>query len=164
MTLRYALLMAALLTLPGCSMDAPGPGASTLTLLSVSPANGVSGVSPTAPITLVFSHAMMQGAEMNVVLHQGTVTGPVVPGTAQWSDDRTVLTFTPDAPLTAATTYVLHLTPALMSATGQRLDHGSCARLGGQSVPGSMMGGGMMASGGRMANGSYGMTFSFTTA
>ena len=164
MTLRHALVLGALLTLPGCSMEAPGPAASTLSLLSVSPANGASGVSPTAPITLVFSHAMMQDAEMNVVLHEGTVTGPVVAGTARWSDDRTVLTFTPDVPLAAATTYVLHLTPALMSATGERLDHGSCARLGGQSVPGSMMGGGMMGSGARMPNGVYGMTFSFTTA
>lgn len=161
----------------GCASDPGGPGSLAPTVVSVAPAAGATGVGTTAPIVIGFSHAMLQGMETNVVLHQGTVTGPAVAGTWTWSGDRRTLTFVPSAPLEAATTWVLHLAPTLTSAMGEPLDHGACAGLGGQGVTSGMMGGGMpggmmrdsmgpgmMGAGWRMAGGGYGMIFTFTTA
>lgn len=130
----------------------------------VVPANGVTGVDPTRPITITFTHPMMQGMESLVVLHEGSVTGPVVSATSSWSVDQRSLTVTPAAPLKAGMLYVLHLAPDLRDASGTLLDHAQCAGLGGQNVTGGMMmGGGMMGSGWQSVNSSYGMIFTFTT-
>jgi hypothetical protein len=82
------------------------------------------------------------------------------------------LTCTPQAPLSARTTYVVHLGGGMMTQSGQPLDYAQYGpMMGGQWIMGGMMGGshggspwGMMGSGWRNANGSYGMAFSFTTA
>lgn len=177
---RYALLTVFLgVTATACSSSSTGPQGAAPTVLAIAPANGASAVSVTTPVVVNFSQAMMQGMEMYVVLHEGSVTGAAVAGTPTWSADRKTLTFTPATPLKPGSLYVLHLAPTMMAAGGEQVDHSACTALGGQNVTTTMMGGattgggimgggamgsGMMGSGWQMANGSYGMIFSFTTA
>ncbi len=152
------------------SSDAP-------TVLALSPANATTGVDPTKPVVITFSVAMMPGMEMLVVMHAGSLSGPLVSGVASWSTDRTTLTFMPSVPLQAHSTYVLHLSPSLRSTAGQPINLAGCARLGGQYVTQGMMGitsgggmmngawgPGMMGAGWQGVNGNYGMIFAFTTA
>jgi hypothetical protein len=110
-----------------------------------------------------------------VLVHEGSVTGLAVAGTATWSVDRTVLTFAPSQTLKSNTTYVLHLSPNLKASSGQTINFASCAQLvGGEALPGGMMNGGMMGNGGQgMMSGpgwqpgsgiwGYGMILTFTT-
>ena len=140
-----------------------------VTVESVSPANG-SVAAPTTVVSVTFSHAMIQGAEMLVLLHESSITGPVVSGSSVWSIDRRTLTFTPATTLRAATTYLLHLGPGLRAADGAGVNHQSCNMLGGRNVgPGMMSGGGvgsgmMTGAGWRTSDGTYGMFFTFTTS
>ena len=159
-----------LATLAACT-DAThmgGPGMSgAVALQSIAPANGAIGVSPTTPTTMRFSGAMGGGMESYVLLHEGTLTGPVVAGRWSWSGDRRTLTFTPDAPLRARTTYLIHMGGGMRAADGALMDYGSCAGLGGRSVSAGMMAGGgsgMMGSGWQGTDGGYGMIFTFITA
>ena len=148
--------------------------AQSLVILHLAPANAATAVDPSRPIVITFSHPLMQGMEAYVVLHEASVSGPLVPGIVSWSADRTVLTFTPAAPLKARTTYVLHLAPALRGRNGERLNRTACERLGGRTVTPGMLGsgprGGMMngywepGAGWRAADGTLGMIFTFTTA
>ena len=152
----------------------PSEPAGTSVVLGVTPLGGATNVDPAGRITVSFSNPMMQGMEMGIVLHEGTLTGAQVPGAAVWSSDRRTLTFTPSQPLRARTTYALHLAGNMQSAGGLQLDHGQCPRLGAQPVTGSMMGGGMMGGGAmgpgmmgpgwQAADGTYGMVFTFATA
>ena len=156
-------------TIPVVDSDLP-------VVLSVSPASHATGVSTSAPITVRFSHPMMVGMELLVTLHEGTITGPVVPGSFAWSSDRTSLTFSPIEPLKPGTTYVLHLSANLRDVTGSGIDFGTCAQgVGGQpvppgTIPGGRMGGpngaGMMGPGWQSGRGTWGngMSFIFTTA
>jgi len=159
-----------MMTNPSLSVESP-------TVLGVSPANAATGVDLAQPVVLTFSGPMMPGMETLVVLHEGTLAGPAVAGVATWSADRTVLTFTPSAPLKRNMTYVLHLAPSLMGASGRPINLDACARLGGRYATGGMMGvsagtgmtngawrPGMMGDGWRAADGTFGMFFSFTTA
>ncbi len=164
--------------LAACTTNSTGPAAVPLTaLVSVTPAGGAAGVPSNVPIVVTLSHGMSSGMEVYVSLHEGDVTGPTVPCTAAWSSDRTMLTFTPAAPLSAATHYTLHVGGGMKDADGNPIDmtaHGM--QIGGQWATDSMMtGSGMMGGGGPMSghemgpgwlgsNGMYGMVFSFTTA
>lgn len=162
----------------GSSTSAPTSEvrSSGATVFSVIPAAGTKNVDPAGPITITFTHSMMLGMEALVVLHETSVTGPTVAGTAVWSADRTKLTFTPAQPLKPHATYVLHLSPNLKDANGNPIDFTSCAqRLGGRAPVGSGFPGGMMGSGmgpGMMGQGwqtgsgqwAFGMVFTFTTA
>lgn len=144
--------------------------------MRVVPASATTGVDPTNPVTITFSHPMMTGMEMLVVQHEGTVTGPQVAGTSRWSADRTVLTFTPSAALKAQTIYILHFSPSLQGANGQMIDMGAGMTIGGQYVSGGMMGSaaggmmngqwgpGMMGTGWQASDGTFGMFFTFRTA
>jgi len=151
------------------------PGATAF--VSVVPVGGDTDVDPNAPVVIQFDHAMQTGMEMYAALHEGDVTGPEVAGTWTWSDDDTVLTFTPDQPLLRGTQYTVHLGGGMTDAHGGFVDlesHGS--DMGGDwatddmMMGGGMMGGGMMDGGPHMgegwehSNGSFGMVFSFTTA
>lgn len=167
-----ALMLA---TLSACSADSHMAGPATsgrVALQSVSPASGTTGVSLTMPMTMQFSGAMGRGMESYMLVHEGTVTGPVVAGRWSWSDDRRTLTFTPDAPLRARTTYLIHMGGGMRAADGALLDYGSCAGLGGRSVSAGMMAGGgsrmmgsgWLGSGWQGSDGGYGMIFTFTTA
>ena len=155
----------------------PGSTADSPVVLSLTPANAATDVNPSGPVTISFDRPMMAGMEALVLVHEGSVTGLIVTGTASWSADRTVLTFAPTAPLKARTAYVVHLSPAMRGTNGQRLDLAACARLGGRSVTAGMMGTtatggmmngawgpGMMGDGWRATDGTFGMVFTFTTA
>jgi hypothetical protein len=174
MIARITLVALSTALIGACSHDGTRTMGPAPIVVSVAPASGATGVDPATPVVVVFSQRMMRGMEANVVLHEESVTGPVVSGTATWSVDGTTLTFAPGAPLRAATTYVLHLAPTMMSGAGSQLDHGACTALGGRSITsgsmgagmrgGGMAGGGMMGDGWGMTDGAYGMTFVFTTA
>ena len=176
-TLRGLATLIGGATVMGCSsagmMDATRGDA--VVVLDVVPRAGATGIDPGAPIVIAFSHPMMAGMEALVVVHEASIAGLAIPGTATWSGDRTRLTFQPTAPLKPKTTYVLHLSPNLADTDGHHLDFAGCAgAVGGQPAGGGMMGGwGMMGSGnGMMGSGwtpgsgtwGHGMTFTFTTA
>lgn len=153
-----------------CSANPAAPVTRT-DVVSVVPAGGSTGVSTGASMTVTFSSPMRAGMEVYAALHQGTVTGPVVPGSWMWSGDRTHLTFTPAMPLQAHTTYTLHMGGGMLDANGAPVDYQSCVdRMGGAWATPTMMGGGMMGDSTMMGpgwqgtNGMYGMTFTFTTA
>ncbi len=173
------LLPLATLLLAACSGsdDAVGPADSAVgatALASIQPSSSAISVDPNAPVVLRFSHAMMTGMEMLVVLHDASVTGPVVAATATWSSDRTTLTLVPQAPLKRLSTYVVHLSPSLKDASGRAINMSSGTMMGGRTVSGGMMGNrsmmngqwgpGMMGAGWQAANGTFGMSFTFTTA
>jgi hypothetical protein len=175
---RVFVLLIAPLTLSGCNASTAPPRAplADVAVSSVVPVGGAAGVDPAAPITIAFNHSMLPGMELLVLLHEGSVTGPVVAGTSTWSAERTQLTFTPSQTLKSNTSYVLHLSPNLRATSGQTINFASCAQLvGGEAVPGGMMNGGMMGGSGGpgMMSGpgwqagsgmwGYGMILTFTT-
>ena len=137
---------------------------------SVTPAGASVAVPTNATMTVTFSGPVRSGMEMYAAVHQGSVTGPLVPGSWTWSADHTQLTFTPTMPLQAHTGYTMHLGGGMLDANGEPVDYQSCVdRMGGAWATPTMMGGGMMGDSGMMgpgwrgSNGMYGMTFSFTT-
>ncbi len=175
--------LAAILTIGACTKSSSSPtspvgvlAADAPTALSVLPAAATTGVDPTKPIVVTFNMSMMSGMEMLVVVHEGSVTGPQVSGSASWSADRRVLTFTPATTLKAKTTYVVHLSPSLQGTNGKTIDLAQCTKIGGQYVSGGMMGSaaagmmngswgpGMMGAGWKASDGTFGMLFTFTTA
>jgi hypothetical protein len=160
------MVVLALLGVAGCH-ESPTATLEGAVLESVAPAGGATQVEVGTTVVVRFSHAMGAGMEAHAALHEGDVTGPVVPGLWSWSEDRTVLTFVPAAPLRPQTRYTIHLGGGMQDAGGRRVDmthHGP--HLGGRWMSGTMMGGGHahMGAGWRHQNGSYGMTFTFTTA
>lgn len=160
-----ALAGLGLLASVACSDDITAPDASTQ-LASVVPAGGSVSVDPTSSIVVDFTHAMMTGMETYMVLHEGDVRGPAVPGTWTWSPERTRATFAPGNPLRAQTRYTLHLGGGMMDGTGAGIGFGDHGRhMGGEWATGQMMGGsgGMMGPGWRHGNDTYGMVFTFTT-
>lgn len=155
---------------PRASPEAP-------TVLAIVPANLSVSADPSKPVVITFSRPMQMGMETFVVLHEGGVTGSPVAGVATWSDDRTMMTFTPSAPLKARMTWTLHFSPGMRGLDREAIDFAACTRLGGRYVTAGMMGltsssgmmngswgSGMMGGGWRAADGSFGMIFSFTTA
>jgi len=167
-----ALLVGGLALVSAACSDSPTTVTGQTTVLSVVPAPNAANVDQAQPVVIGFSHAMRMGMEQYAALHEGDVTGPVVPGTWNWSSDRTQLTFIPVAALKPETHYAIHLGGGMRDAAGNMLDYQYCAsQLGGQWVTQSMMGGSMMGGGTNMmgtgwqgADGTYGMIFFFTTA
>ena len=164
------ILGAVALSVVACNANSTSPVGRTA-VASVVPAGGTTGVSTGASMTVTFSGPMRGGMEMYAALHQGSVTGPVVPGSWMWSADRMQLTFTPTMPLQAHTAYTLHMGGGMLDASGTPVDYQPCVdRMGGAWATPTMMGGGMMGDSGMMgpgwkgSNGMYGMTFTFTTA
>jgi hypothetical protein len=153
-------------------MNGSGGGTSVgAALMSVSPAGGATGMAVGSPITFRFSGAMGGGMEQYFDLHMGDLSGAEVAMTCAWSADRALLTCTPGSPLTARTTYAIHLGGGMLSSGGVNVDYTAGLGMGGQWIMGGMMTGthggmgwGMMGSGWRNANGSYGMVFTFTMA
>ncbi|MHB1863813.1 MAG: Ig-like domain-containing domain [Gemmatimonadaceae bacterium] len=164
----FAVVVTAAAT--ACGGSATTAPATTVTkLTAVVPAGGATGVDPTAPIVMSFSHAMRAGAQMYVSLHEGTPTGAGVTGTATWSADSMKLTFMPTAPLKSQTTYALHMGGNMMDNRGDTVDVSPGMQFGGQMATSQMMSGGMMG-GTEMGAGwqtpgtnTYGMVFTFTT-
>ncbi|MHB1864030.1 MAG: Ig-like domain-containing domain [Gemmatimonadaceae bacterium] len=170
--LAFAAAAATACTAGSSSTSTTAPPSATATeVRAVVPAGGATGVNPSAPIVLTFTHAMQTGMAAYVSLHEGTLTGAAVAGVATWSTDRMTLTFTPTTALKAHTTYVLHMGGGMVDASGKTVDLSTCPQFGGQPATGQMMGGGGMMNGGEMGQGwqtpggaSYGMVFTFTTA
>jgi hypothetical protein len=165
------LAVLALLGVAGCSAP-PTATMEGAVLESVAPAGGAAQVQVGTTVVIRFSHVMGAGMEAYAALHEGGVTGSLVPGLWSWSADRRELTFVPATPLKPQTRYTIHLGGGMRDAGGRSVNmthHGP--HMGGQWMSGHMMSGGMMGgghghvgAGWRHENGSYGMTFSFTTA
>ena len=167
-SLRGIVLAGAVVS-SACSGSATDPSAEAAlpVVLSVTPASNAASVNPSSPIIIAFNHSMMVGMELLVILHEGSVAGPQVPGSSSWSPDRTTLTFVPAEALKSNASYVLHLSPNLKDAAGRGINFAECAqRVGGQPPSGGTMGGHMMGPGWQPGSGTwgYGMTFTFTTA
>ncbi|HKJ91532.1 MAG TPA: Ig-like domain-containing protein [Longimicrobiales bacterium] len=122
-------------TAAACSKDTTAPVTPPTQLLSVVPQGGATNVDPTLPVTVTFDHPLAQQMTEYASLHEGDVTGPVVPGTWAFEQDDSVLVFTPDQPLKPATQYTIHLGGGMMDAQGD---------------------------GWQGSNGMYGMVFTFT--
>ena len=133
---------------------------------------GATGVDPAGLIMVRFTGAMGAGMEQYMDLHQGDVSGPVVPMSCAWSADRSTLTCTPGEPLQSHVRYTIHMGSGMRDASGHMADteqHGM--QMGGQPVTGAMMGpmhggdpAGMMGSGWQdPSDGHMGMAFTFET-
>jgi len=167
--ISIARLGALTLGVVACSTNPTAPASRTV-VASVVPAGGSVAVPIGSPVMVTFSNPMRMGMEMYAVLHEGSVTGPVVAGTWMWSGDRTQLIFTPSTALKAGTAYTVHLGGGMVDSSGAPVDFQSCVnQFGGQWATPGMMGGGMMGDstmmgqGWKGSNGMYGMTFNFTT-
>lgn len=174
-TMRVGMLIAALASVAACGSDttAPSPPAGATTeLVSVSPHGGSTGVPANSPMTMTFSQPMMPGMEQYMDLHQGDVSGPLVPITCTWSADHLTVTCVPAQPLQPAAPYTFHVGAGMMDANGHGVDMGlHMTQNGGQWLMSGGMMGAMhagspmsgMGAGWTGANGSYGMVFPFTT-
>jgi len=156
-----------MVTGPGTMMATPPRAGASGAFLSVSPAGNSVGVSVDSQLAVHFNYAMSVGTEMLVYLHEGDVSGPVVPITRAWSADRTTLICTPTSRLRSGTRYTIHLGGGMVDANGHVIDWDDMPMMGGQWLWSGMMSGGlpsyMMGPGWQAANGSYGAVFSFTT-
>jgi hypothetical protein len=170
---RLVLMGVLLLGITACTDAGVAPLGSDAALLTVAPQGGSVDISVGTSVLVTFNQAIGIGMEAYAALHEGSLTGPEVEGTWSLSPDRTVLTFYPTDALKTATRYVIHLGGGMTDDHGNHVNlsqHGH--GLGGEWAMGSMMTGSMgqgnthmMGSGwAHPANGSYGMTFSFTTA
>ena len=180
-TEKLAIVALVSMAAGACSGEVTAPEDDTAELLSMVPAPGAVDVSVGASVDITFDHAIGFGMEEFAALHEGSLTGPLVDGMWSLSEDRTVLTFTPDQQLKVATTYVVHLGAGMTDENGEHVgleQHG--LGMGGEWATESMMTGGGMGSGmgsgmgdnsqmmgdgwAHPTNGSFGMVFSFTTA
>ena len=180
-TVTLMLALASMLAPIACSDAGTAPlDEGSTVLLDVVPAHGSVDVSVGTSVVVTFDHALGFGMQEYAALHEGALTGAIVSGVWALSEERTVLTFTPATPLKAATTYVIHLGAGMTDEDGRHVSVGQHGvGMGGQWATQSMMTGGTgmgmgsgMGQNGQMmgqgwahpTNGSYGMTFSFTTA
>ncbi len=158
------------LLLDACSDSTTQPSPAT-SLVQVVPQGGATGVASNTALVLEFSGTMGMGIEQYLDLHQGPVTGPVMPMTCSWSGDRTVLTCVPNTPLQGQTDYTMHVGAGMMDANGRAaVMEQPGMGMGGQVVTGGMMGGmhagqeiDTMGPGWRDADGHLGIAFSFRT-
>ena len=124
---------------------------------------------------LRFTHPLAAGMEAYIALHQGPLSGPVVEGTWSITADRMALRFQPVRPLNPATLYTIHVGAGMVDQSGEHVSLGMHGPdLGGDWITESMMtaamgmggpSGSMMGVGwAHPTNGTFGMTFTFTTA
>lgn len=73
-------------------------------IVTISPRDGSTDVTPRSPITLTFSQPMNRDSVLKALRIQ-----PDTPGTFAWSDDGRRLTFNPDTVLTSGVTYTISL-------------------------------------------------------
>ena len=156
-----------------CSDGTQSTGAEEAALVSVTPRGGSMSVDPNARMEVEFDNRMANGMEEFCAVHIGEVDGPAVAGRWEWSQDRHVLTFTPDQPLRTSMQHTLHVGGGITDVDGHHMDfdqHGF--DMGGHWVDEDMLGqhGGMMGGHPHMGdgwqhhNGTYGMAFAFHTA
>jgi len=144
--------------------------ANSVSLASVTPAPGATGISTGSTVMASFTGPMMAGMEQYMDLHQGGVDGPIMPMSCVWNGDHSAVTCTPNSPLTGTTQYTIHMGTSMMDALGDTIDMANWTTMGGQWATSGMMGGmhggmpvGMMGSGWTDGMGHYGMLFQFTT-
>ena len=171
-TIPAAALLMSLVVAAACGSDGTGPSAAATTeLVSVTPPGGATGVPTAGPMVMTFSHPMMPGMEQYLDLHQGDVSGPLIAITCTWSADRLTVTCVPVQPLHPNAPYTFHAGGGMMDADDHPADMGRHqTQTGGQWLMPGMMGGmhagapmSGMGAGWKAGNGSYGMTFTFTT-
>lgn len=164
--------------LSGCAESATEPASvEPAVLLSVVPAGGSVNVDVGTTVAVAFDHAIADGMEEYAALLEGSVTGPEVAGTWSMAQDHMALMFAPTSALKPATTYVIHIGGGMMDEDGDTVNLGMHGvGMGGEWATQSMMTAGMgMGMGGQTGwhmgtgwadpdNGTYGMTFTFTTA
>lgn len=158
----------------GCADDSVGPGDAGPALIDLEPQSGQVGVAVGAVPTLWFDHPLAPGMEAYMALHEGSLSGPVVDGTWTMTSDRMELRFQPTRPLTPARVYTVHVGAGMVDQSGEHVSLGMHGPgLGGEWVTQSMMTsamgmggptGTMMGAGwAHPTNGTFGMTFTFTT-
>ena len=158
-------LVGTALALSACSNGPTSPQDDQREVSSVVPRDGSSGVSPSAPIVLDFTHTMQAGMEKYLVLHEGDADGAAVAGQWTWSADYRKLTFVPASPLKSQTKYTIHMGMGMMDANGAMI--GDHAQHHGSSEGGHMGGGMMGETSGSMMGSDMSqcvMLTSFTTA
>jgi hypothetical protein len=170
--ITLALVTIAVTSATGCGNETTAPEEQTV-LEAVTPPPGASGVSPSGEVTVSFSGPMAEGMEQYMDLHEGDISGPVVPMSCGLSPDHRAMTCVPDQPLRPRTRYTLHIGAGMLDGSGRPVEtetHGM--GLGGEPVTGQMMGDmhggqprGMMAPGWEHpGDGHLGMAFGFETA
>jgi methionine-rich copper-binding protein CopC len=89
------------------------------TVTATSPANGATGVSPTAVITMTFSEAMDATTinASNITL-RATSSGTVLTSTVTYNTSTRVATLTPSAPLTQGVNYTVSIGAGVKDAQG----------------------------------------------
>jgi hypothetical protein len=151
-----------------CGSDPVAPG-EVAVLSSVAPVGGATNVDINTTISVGFSHAMQAGMEQYMVVHEGDLSGPLVPGTWTWSDGGTICEFTPDGPFGHQMQYMLHVGGGVKDVHGHHVDFtDGVTHMGGHMIHdtmmhGSMMGRSMMGEGWMHPDGTYGVGFPFTT-
>ena len=172
-TLGLTLIAGAFAASAACSDGTHDAGAQEAALVSVTPRGGSMSVNPSTRIEIEFDSRMANGMEQFCAVHMGELDGAEVAGRWEWSQDRHVLTFTPDQPLGTSMPHTLHVGGGITDVDGHHMDfdqHGF--DVGGHWVDEDMLGqhGGMMGDHSHMGdgwmhhNGSYGMAFPFRTA
>lgn len=147
MSFKYLTLIALAGVVAGCNSDMHNgaPATDEVKVVAVQPQANSVGIDVGSNVSMTFTHAMMQGMEQYLMLHESNEQGPTVNGAWSWSNGNKTLVFAPAAPLKHNTTYFVHLKSGMMES-------------GGHMVSGSMMNGMM---GGDMTHGE--MSYTFTT-
>ena len=130
-SLPRLLALAAGLLAAACGASSSGSTTETARLLSVSPAGGSVSSSTTPTVMIRFSSAMKSGMEQYVDLHDGTIAGPIIPMHCTMAADRTAISCTPDHPLAAHGTSILHIGAGMMDADGRMVSDSAGLGMGG---------------------------------
>ncbi|MDE3005550.1 MAG: Ig-like domain-containing protein [Gemmatimonadota bacterium] len=158
-----------------CADNAVGPGDDSPALVDLEPQSGQVGVDVSANPTLRFDRPLAPGMEAYMALHQGPLSGPVVEGSWSMTSDGMTLRFQPAQPLAPATRYTVHVGagmsgqsggPVLLTTPGPHPGGawGTDAPLPGATGMGGSTGTMMGVGWAHPTNGTFGMTFTFTTA
>ncbi len=86
------------------------------TITATSPANGATGVSPTAAITITFSEAMDASTINATNITLRTTAGTAVPSTVTYNTTTRVATLTPGAPLAQSVNYTVAVSAGVRDA------------------------------------------------
>ena len=105
-----------------CSDGAQYAGTQEAALVSVTPRGASMSVDPNARIEIEFDSRMANGMEQFCALHLGGLDGAEVAGRWEWSQDRHVLTFTPDQPLGTSMQRTLHVGGGITDVDGHGMD------------------------------------------
>ena len=92
------------------------------TVTSTSPANGATGVSPTAVMTMTFSETM-DAATINAsnIALRATASGTVLTSTVTYNTSTRVATLTPSSPLTQSVNYTVSIGAGVKDAQGNAI-------------------------------------------